>query len=74
MGKNGDGILQFGLAKRMYVTAKLIDIRGKLARTLIDEMRDVGYYSLRSDGLSKGSYIMDFKADDFHKSMRFIKR
>lgn len=71
LGSAGDGVLRFGLAQRARVTAKLFDSRGSLAKTLIDEVREGGHYTLRPKGLSRGSYVLEFKADGFRKTMMF---
>jgi hypothetical protein len=40
-----------------------------MASQLLDETRDAGYYNLPLSREAKGSYFLDFRAGDFHKTI-----
>jgi hypothetical protein len=72
LGLTSDGMLRFGLAQQAHVTVKLFNLQGKLVKTLINEIRGAGTYTLKPEGLPGGSYALAFRADKFYKTIIWI--
>ena len=69
--------LEFGISKMGFVTLKVYDILGQEVKTLVNEIKPVGTYSMLFDGsnLSSGIYFYKMTAEDFSaiKKMLLIK-
>lgn len=68
--KNGEA-LQFSLPRRAHVEIKLFNSQGRMVSKLLDESRDAGSYILPlSGGLGDAYYLLDFRAGDYHKTVK----
>ena len=63
----------------VQVTLKVYDIRGRLVRTLVDEVRQPGTYSVFWDGkdeagcqVSSGVYLYRMQARDFVQTRKMV--
>jgi hypothetical protein len=74
--------IEYQLPQAGHVTLEVFNILGERVATLVSEMQDAGYYSLRWDGkddyhrqIASGMYIYRLKAGDFSsvKKMLMIK-
>jgi hypothetical protein len=66
---NGES-LRFGLPQKSHVVIQLFNSQGRMVSQLLDETRDTGYYNVSLSIEAKGSYFLDFRAGDFHKTMK----
>ena len=63
--------LRFNLPTQARVTIRLYDSKGAVVKTLLDEVRSAGDYSQPLPKETKtNSYLLDFKAGEFHKTMK----
>lgn len=60
----------FDLPQKEHVTIRIFNSQGRMISQLLDETRDAGYYSVPLSGKAHGSYYLDFRAGDFHSTMR----
>jgi hypothetical protein len=69
--------IDYALPKQGYVTLKIYDVLGREVRTLINEVKQAGYYSVDFDAstLSSGVYFYKFESGAFSdiKRMMLIK-
>jgi hypothetical protein len=61
------GFIRYALPVATNVSFRLFSVQGKLVRTFINANQATGYYQvpLNLDGLSRGCYLIDFKAGKF---------
>ena len=59
--------LEFGISNLGFVTLKIYDVIGREIVTLVNEIKEPGYYTTRFDGskLSSGVYFYRLTAGDF---------
>ena len=71
MGRNG--VVWFDLLKRSPVKLSVLDLRGRLAANVLEETWDSGlhFVDLSNMNLLRGSYLLDFRMDDYHRAIRF---
>jgi len=69
--------LEFGIPKLGFVSLKVYDLVGNEVKTLVNEIKPAGSYSVTFDGsnLSSGIYFYKITADDFSsvKKMTLVK-
>ncbi|MEJ5262330.1 MAG: YCF48-related protein [Ignavibacterium sp.] len=69
--------ISFSIPQRSDIKIKIYDILGNEVATLVDELREAGYYSIEFDGsnLSSGIYFYTIQAGNFYqvKKMTLIK-
>jgi hypothetical protein len=74
--------LRYDLAKAGHVTLKIYNVQGQVVRTLVDENREVGSYSVLWNGtdgagrkVASGVYVYTLKVNGFEasKKMTFMK-
>ena len=49
---------------------QLFNSQGRMVSQLLNETRDAGYYTLPLTIKTRGSYYLDFRAGDFHKTIK----
>jgi hypothetical protein len=66
--------IEFGIEERTRVTVRLYDVRGREVRTLVDEERDPGLYSvvLNASGLASGVYMCRMEAGTFVAERKLV--
>jgi hypothetical protein len=66
--------INFALPKQGLVTLKIYDLVGREVATLINEVRNAGYYTADFNGLnfSSGVYFYKLTADDFIDTKRMV--
>ncbi|MEO8210897.1 MAG: T9SS type A sorting domain-containing protein [bacterium] len=66
--------LEFGISNLEFVSLKLYDILGNEIKTLVNENKPAGIYSVEFDGsnLSSGVYFYKLEAGDFVETKRMI--
>lgn len=66
--------IDFELSQREFVSLVIYDISGREVKTLVNEYKDSGFYTVEfnATALSSGIYFYRFKAGDFIKTMRMI--
>ncbi len=63
--------LRFNLLTQAHVIIRLYDSKGAVVKTLLDEVRSAGDYSqLLPKETQANAYLLDFKADGFHKTVK----
>jgi photosystem II stability/assembly factor-like uncharacterized protein/transposase-like protein len=64
---NSGSFIRYGLPTASNVSIKLYSIQGKLVQTICNTYKQAGYYqaSMKSSNLSKGYYLLDFKAGNY---------
>jgi len=79
---NPNTIIDYSIPKAQHVTLEIVNINGRLVRTLVDEHRESGIHSVEwdatgSDGseVAAGVYLYRITAGDFSetKKMSFVK-
>lgn len=67
-------VLKFELPNEMKVTAKIIDIQGRIVSELIpiDTLIQNGLFQLEANKLNSGLYFVLFNANEFSKTISFI--
>jgi transposase-like protein len=66
-----DQPLRFSLPQKEHVVIKLFSTQGRMVSQLLNETRDAGSYTMPlSAGLKSSCYFLDFRAGDFHRTMR----
>ncbi len=64
-------LLHFNLSNQSQVTIRLYDSKGAVVKTLLNEVRSAGDYLQPLPKETKSnSYLLDFKAGEFHKTMK----
>ena len=53
--------LEFGISNLGFITLKVYDISGKEVKTLVNEIKEAGYYTVKFDGSSLSSGIYFYK-------------
>jgi photosystem II stability/assembly factor-like uncharacterized protein len=66
--------INYALPKKSNVTIKVFDILGRLVKTLVNETKDAGYYTITFDGtgLSSGIYFYTIEAGSFRDSKKMV--
>ena len=66
--------IKFALPKNDFISIKIYDVSGKLGKTLIDEQKSAGYYSVNFDAslLSSGLYFYSISSPSFTESKKMI--
>jgi hypothetical protein len=66
--------IDFDIPYDSYVTVKIFDITGREMKTLLNEKRTAGYYTLdiNSGNLSSGVYFYRMTADKFSEVKRML--
>jgi hypothetical protein len=66
--------INFALPKQSFVTLKIYDITGREIQTLVNEMKQSGYYTIDFNGssLSSGVYFYKITAGDFTDTKRMV--
>ena len=66
--------LEFGISNLGFVTVKIYDVMGRELITLVNEIKEPGYYTVRFDGsnLSSGVYFYRMTAEDFVAVKKFV--
>jgi hypothetical protein len=66
--------ISFGLPVDSKVTIKIYDISGRVIRTLLNDTKAAGYYTVMFDasGLSSGTYFYKIEADKFSEVKRML--
>jgi 5-hydroxyisourate hydrolase-like protein (transthyretin family) len=62
--------LRFGLRQKEHVVIQMFNSQGRVISQLLDETRDAGYYTLPLSSEAQGAYYLDFRAGDFHRTMK----
>ncbi|MDZ7344119.1 MAG: alpha-amylase family glycosyl hydrolase, partial [candidate division KSB1 bacterium] len=72
--------IRFAIPQKAHVTLRLYDLLSRHIRTLLDEVKIAGEYTVQWDGqdafgneAASGVYLMQIVAGDFVKSMKVIK-
>jgi type 1 glutamine amidotransferase len=73
--KNGKSqSLRFGIPQKSRVLIRLYSFEGKLMSTLANRTYKTGTYSVAlPSGLRSSMYIVDFKAGNYHKTMKIVR-
>lgn len=71
---NPSTIINYQLAINSFVTLKVYDISGREVKTLVNEVKDAGYYSVQFDAknLSSGTYFYKITSDKFSDVKKMI--
>ena len=66
--------LEFGISNLGFVTLKVYDILGKEVKTLVNEIKPAGTYSVLFDGsnLASGVYFYRIEAGEFRDIRRMV--
>ena len=66
--------INYALPNKSNVTIKVFDILGRLVKTLGNETKDAGYYTITFDGrvLASGVYFYNIEAGDFNASKKMV--
>jgi len=66
--------LEFGIAKLGFVSLKIYDVLGRELVTLVNEIKEPGYYKIKLDAgnLSSGVYFYRMSAGDFVAVKKFV--
>jgi flagellar hook assembly protein FlgD len=74
-----DTEIRFEIARTGPVSIKVYNAMGQLVRTLVDERRDPGRYSIRWDGrnqagerVSSGVFFYSMKAERFSETKKML--
>ena len=74
---NPNTIISYHLAAPNFVTLKVFDNSGRVISTLVNDIREAGYYTLHFNGsnLASGIYFYQLEAGDFKqvKKMAILK-
>ena len=72
-------MINYGIPKSAIVTIKIYNMLGQEIRTLVNDEKQAGTYSIQWNGLNNsgqqvtsGTYIYRIVAGDFSKSMKMI--
>jgi hypothetical protein len=71
---NPSTVIDYQVPKTSKVTLKVFDMLGKEVTTLVNEVKEVGRYSVKFDAseLPSGTYIYEIRANDFVKSGKMM--
>lgn len=71
---NPSTIINYQLSINSFVTLKVYDISGREVKTLVNEVKDAGYYSVQFDAknLSSGTYFYKITTDKFSDVKKMI--
>ncbi|CAF3329126.1 unnamed protein product [Rotaria sp. Silwood2] len=71
---NPVSIINYQLAINSFVTLKVYDLAGKEVASLVNEMKDAGYYSISFDAknLSSGTYFYKLSTDKFSDVKKMV--
>lgn len=66
--------IQYQIPKNEFVTLKVYNILGQFVKTLVNDRKAAGFYSLRFDGskLSSGAYLYILQAGSFRNVKKFV--
>jgi hypothetical protein len=62
-------LLRFDLPQKEHVVIQLFNSQGRMVSQLLNETRDAGYYSLSLTLETRGSYYLDYRAGDIHRTI-----
>ena len=66
-------LLRYGVPQKARVVIRLFNFEGRMISKLVDATRDAGSYSVALPVGSRGSlYLVDFKAGNFHRTMKIV--
>ncbi|MCU7512247.1 MAG: T9SS type A sorting domain-containing protein [Ignavibacteria bacterium] len=71
---NPSTVIDYQVPKTSKITLKIFDMLGKEVATLVNEIREMGRYSVKFDAkeLPSGTYIYEIRANDFVKSGKMV--
>ena len=71
---NPVSIINYQLAINSFVTLKVYDLTGKEVASLVNEVKDAGYYTVQFDakGLSSGTYFYKLSTDKFSDVKKMV--
>ena len=71
---NPTTIIRYEIPKSSYVTIKIYDSLGREIKTLVNEEKSAGYYSVSFDGrrLSSGVYFYKLRAGNYYQAKQMI--
>ncbi len=71
---NPSTVIDFAVPKTAFVTVKVYDLMGKEVKTLVNETKQAGYYSLNfnASNLTSGVYFYKITAGDFTASKKMM--
>ncbi|MCU7513914.1 MAG: S8 family serine peptidase [Ignavibacteria bacterium] len=71
---NPSTVIDYQVPKTSKVTLKIFDMLGKEVTTLVNEVKEMGRYSVKFDAsvLPSGTYIYEIRANDFVKSGKML--
>ena len=66
--------INYAIPKKSNVTLKVYDVLGRLVKTLVNELKEAGYYIVQFDGsaLASGVYFYKIEAGDFVQSKKMV--
>jgi hypothetical protein len=66
--------LEFGISELGYVSLKVYDVLGKEVKTLVNEIKQAGYYKVQFDGSSfaSGVYFYELRSGSFVSQKRML--
>ena len=66
--------INYALPNKSNVTIKVFDILGRLVKTIVNETKDAGYYTVTFDGtgLASGVYFYHIEAGNFNASKKMV--
>jgi hypothetical protein len=76
---NPSTTVNYQVAERSQVSLKVYDVRGRLVQTLVNEVKDVGSYSIQWNGqdssglqVSSGIYLYTLETDNFKSTKKMV--
>jgi hypothetical protein len=71
--------IAFGLRSKQHVTIKIFDVAGRLVKTLVNEVRDAGHYTVIWDGtndisssVASGVYFYKMNTKEFEQTKKMV--
>jgi len=71
---NPSTVISFAIPTQAFVTVKVYDILGREVKTLMNEIKPVGYYEINfnASDLPSGTYIYEIRAGNFVETKKMI--
>ncbi|MEO8665398.1 MAG: T9SS type A sorting domain-containing protein [Ignavibacteria bacterium] len=71
---NPNTVISFNLATNSFVSLKVFDNAGREVKSLVNEFKEAGYYSLNFNGsdLSSGIYFYSIEAENFKQVKKMV--
>ena len=71
---NSSTIIEFQIPSQTYVQLKVYNVLGSEVATIVDEVKNAGFYSINfnSDALSSGIYFYRITAGEFNQTKRMV--